>query len=68
MTEVDRVSIRRTVRRLVRNGVRDRDKLVNEVAAEEDVPTGTVRNELDDLERNGFVYMVGDAPAEVKLP
>jgi len=68
MTELDRVSIRRRVRECVRDGHRDRPELVNEVAARVDAPPAAVRDELDDLERTGFIYTVGSAPAEVKLP
>lgn len=70
---VDRVAIRRSVRETVQESAADyaeRETLINEVAAATDHPTETVRRELKELERNGFVYLVGgdDGPTEVKLP
>jgi uncharacterized protein YgbK (DUF1537 family) len=68
-TDIDRPELRRTVR----NTIRDRDTvtrstLVEAVAAETNAPNEAVNSELDALEREGFVYLVGDDDPEVRLP
>jgi DNA-binding MarR family transcriptional regulator len=43
--------------------------VVTDVAREHDIPESTVKHEIDRLEANGFVYLVGDgSSAEVRLP
>jgi hypothetical protein len=71
MTEsdsIDRPRIRRTVRETITavdaTGV-ERSDLLDTVSATADVPADAVEAELDELERLGFVYLVGE---EVRLP
>jgi len=73
MTDNTKNSTRPDLRRNVRQTIRDRDTvtrstLVEAVAAETDNPTDAIDRELDALEREGFVYLVGDGDPEVRLP
>lgn len=66
---IDRTAIRRTVRKVIQNGPVDRRETVVETASRLDIPESVVRNEVEELERLGFVYLVGEGDsAEVKLP
>jgi len=65
----ERVAVRRTVREVVTGDPVDKAETISEVAGRLETPEGIVREELNELERHGFVYLVGDGDdAEVKLP
>jgi hypothetical protein len=66
---IDRPTVRRTVRKVVRGSPVDVADVVERTAVTLDCPEHIVRDELDALEREGFVYLVGDGDsAEVRLP
>jgi DNA-binding IclR family transcriptional regulator len=66
---VDRPAIRRAVRDVVAGSPVDKRETISEVASRLEAREGAVREELNELERHGFVYLVGDGDdAEVKLP
>jgi len=66
---VDRPAIRRAVRAVVAGEPVDKREAISEVASRLEAPEAIVREELNELERHGFVYLVGDGDdAEVKLP
>jgi len=69
---VDVVAIRRAVKDYVESQddeTAEKERLINEVAAETDHPTEVVRYELKEIEREGFCYMVdSDGETTVKLP
>ena len=67
---VARVDIRRTIREHIRTtDARTRGETATHVVAVHGVTWSTATDELDALERAGFLYRVGDgASAEVKLP
>jgi len=66
--------VRKDVRRAVADSVETRERatvaeVVTDVAARFGVAEAAIKDELDALERNGFVYLVGDgSSAEVRLP
>jgi len=65
----ERVAVRRTVREVVSGDPVDKAETISEVAGRLETTEETVREELAELERHGFVYLVGDgAGAEVRLP
>jgi len=65
----ERVAARRTVRAVVTGGPIQKGQTISEVASRLETSEETVRDELDELERHGFVYLVGDGDsAEVRLP
>lgn len=65
----DRPTIRRTVRETITAAKTPpvRSDLVETVATIADCPTDAVDRELDALERNGYLYLVGGDDPEVKL-
>jgi len=64
-----RVTIRRTVREVVSGDPIQKGQTISDVASRLDSREGIVREELNELERHGFVYLVGDGDdAEVRLP
>jgi D-arabinose 1-dehydrogenase-like Zn-dependent alcohol dehydrogenase len=66
--------VRKDVRQAVADSVETRERatvaeVVTDVAARFGVAEAAIKEELDALERNGFVYLVGDgSSAEVRLP
>jgi predicted ArsR family transcriptional regulator len=65
----ERVAVRRTVREVVTGDPIEKGQTISEVAGRLETTEETVREELAELERHGFVYLVGDgAGAEVRLP
>jgi DNA-binding IclR family transcriptional regulator len=65
----DRPAIRRAVRDVVAGQPVDKGQTISEVADRLDSREATVREEVAELERHGFVYLVGDGDdAEVRLP
>ena len=66
----DAVTIRRTIRQTIRDADDPprRTALVELVSTRTGAPATAVRDELDACERHGFVYLVGDDDPEVKLP
>jgi len=66
--------VRKDVRRAVADSVETRERatvaeVVTDVAARFGVAEAAIKDELDALERNGFVYLVGaGSSAEVRLP
>jgi predicted ArsR family transcriptional regulator len=65
----ERVAVRRTVREVVSGDPTDKGQTISEVASRLETSEETVREELNELERHGFVYLVGNgAGAEVRLP
>jgi predicted ArsR family transcriptional regulator len=65
----ERVAVRRTVREVVSGDPIDKDQTISEVAGRLETSEETVREELNELERHGFIYLVGDGgDAEVRLP
>jgi predicted ArsR family transcriptional regulator len=65
----ERVAVRRTVREVVTGDPVDKGETISEVAGRLETSEGIVRDELDELERHGFVYLVGNGDsAEVRLP
>jgi len=65
----ERVAVRRTVREVVTGDPIDKAETISDVASRLETSEETVRDELDELERHGFVYLVGDGDsAEVRLP
>jgi len=68
-TVSERVAVRRTVSAVVSGDPIDKAETISEVAGRLETSEETVRDELDGLERHGFVYLVGDGDsAEVRLP
>jgi hypothetical protein len=66
---IDRTTIRATVREVVHDGPVEKHEVVVRTATRLDIPESAVRDELDALERLGFIYCVGEGDsAEVKLP
>jgi hypothetical protein len=66
---VDRPAIRRAVRAVVAGQPVDKRETISEVAGQLDSREAIVREELNELERHGFIYLVGDGDdAEVRLP
>jgi len=66
---VDRPAIRRAVRAVVAGQPVDKRETISEVAGRLEASEEIVREELNELERHGFVYLVGDGDsAEVRLP
>jgi hypothetical protein len=69
--DTDRTAIRKRIRKTLQQAetAPRRASLTDTVARTADVPEPAVSDELDALEREGFVYLVGDGDdAEVKLP
>jgi Mn-dependent DtxR family transcriptional regulator len=65
----ERVAVRRTVREVVTGDPIDKRQTISEVASRLETSEEIVREELNELERHGFVYLVGDGDdAEVRLP
>jgi len=65
----ERVAVRRTVREIVTGQPIDKAETISEVASRLETSEEIVREELNELERHGFVYLVGDGDsAEVRLP
>jgi len=65
----ERVAVRRTVREVVAGDPIEKGQTIIEVASRLETSEETVRDELNELERHGFVYLVGDGDsAEVRLP
>ena len=65
----DRAAIRRAVADVLTDEPVSKREVLCEVAARLDTHESVVREELNELERHGFVYLVGDGDdAEVKLP
>lgn len=63
---IDRVELRRAIKSTVEQmDSPDRDVVANEIAADRGVPAAAVSDEIDDMERHGFVYLVN---GEVRLP
>lgn len=69
-TQIDRSTIRRTVRTTIESADDHptRSKVVEATATLTDAPADAVRAELDELEKHGFVYLVGEDDPVVKLP
>lgn len=70
-TDPDRTAIRTSIRETIRaaDTPPKRGDLCALVATMTDTDAAAVAAELDELERTGFVYLVGDGDdAEVKLP
>jgi len=70
-TDPDRTAIRTSIRETIRaaDTPPTRGDLIELVATMTDTDADAVDAELDELERTGFVYLVGDgADAEVNLP
>lgn len=67
---IDRVDVRRGIREYIRDqDAAMKTLLLNEVAAELDVPHGAVVKEFEALEREGFLYCVPQEDAtEVRVP
>jgi Mn-dependent DtxR family transcriptional regulator len=65
----ERVAVRRTVREVVTGDPIEKGQTISGVASRLETSEEIVREELNELERHGFVYLVGDgAGAEVRLP
>lgn len=66
---IDRLAIRKTIGREVRESddAPARADVLDAVATAAGIPREIVADELDALERAGFVYLVGDVPV-VKVP
>jgi len=65
----ERVAVRRTVREVVTGDAIDKGQTISEVAGRLETSEEIVREELSELERHGFVYLVGDGDSpEVRLP
>lgn len=63
---LDRGEIRRTIKTVAETlHSAGRETVVARVAADEDVPPDAVEEEIDRMEKHGFVYLVDD---EVRLP
>lgn len=70
-TDPDRTAIRTSIRETIRaaDTPPTRGDLTDLVATMTDADAAAVAAELDELERTGFVYLVGDGDgAEVNLP
>jgi len=68
-TVSERVAIRRTVREVVTGDPIQKGQTISDVASRLDSREGIVREELNELEQHGFIYLVGDDDsAEVRLP
>jgi len=70
-TDINRTELRRTVRKIIRESdtAPTRTALVESVVDAVGTNSETVDGELDALEREGFVYLVGDgADTEVRMP
>jgi len=66
---IDRTVIRATVRDVVEGSPVDRREVIETVADRTDHGEDIVDDEIDELERHGFVYLVGDGDsAEVRMP
>jgi len=66
---VGRPAIRRAVRAVVAGEPVAKGQTISEVAGRLEVSETVVREELNELERHGFIYLVGDGDsAEVRLP
>jgi len=73
MSDTEHATDSRTVRKTLLDAVRkrgspDRSTVVTVTAIVADVPQSRVVDTLDELERQGEVYLVGDDNPEVKLP
>jgi len=55
---IDRTEIRRTVREALDAEDMARDELVATIATETETPDAAVSDEIDALEKHGFVYIV----------
>jgi len=65
----DRPTIRRTVRAVVTGQPVDKGETISAVASRLDISEEIVREEVAELEKHGFIYLVGDSDdAEVRLP
>jgi predicted ArsR family transcriptional regulator len=65
----ERVAVRRAVREVVSGDPIEKGKTISEVAGRLETSEEIVREELNELERHGFIYLVGDGDdAEVRLP
>jgi predicted transcriptional regulator len=65
----DRPAIRRAVRDVVAGQPVDKAQTISEVASRLEAREAIVREELNELEQHGFIYLVGDGDdAEVRLP
>jgi hypothetical protein len=69
-TDIDRTALRKTIRQTLRDAddPPQRSDLVATVAVVRGAPEQAIADELDALERHGFVYCVGDDDPAVKLP
>jgi DNA-binding transcriptional regulator YhcF (GntR family) len=66
---IDKPAIRRAIKTYVQDRPADTVEVISEVAALQDCPERTVQEVFDEMERNGFLYTVGDGDsAEVRLP
>lgn len=67
---IDRIAIRRAIRETVRSSDEPptRAECIGVVATTTTASESAVEDELDMLQRNGIVYLVGDDDPEVKLP
>jgi hypothetical protein len=66
---IDKPAIRRAIKTYVQDRPADTVEVISEVAALQDCPERTVQEVFDEMERNGFLYTVGNGDsAEVRLP